>query len=192
MFKIRSGSTSRIRGRQHVLSQIVIAGALSLLLTPPWTSTGQSQDGLKELRAIVVNASGRPAEAELERFESKYSGSRAAALAKFLGGYLHHSGQNYGPAVEALDVDSIGEASSIRDYALFYRAESESRLGKQNDARRDYAELYTRHTDSLLARDSRIRAGDISLALGDTESVVTAVKPLADSGDAEALFLIAQ
>src|SRR5262249_2678752 len=124
---------------------------------------GRSQDpGIQELRTLVVGAAGKPAETDLLRVESKYKQTRAAALARFLRGYLHYGGGTYAEAIEALDPRAIGAASALGDYALQYRAESEAIKGSPRDALRDYSRIGREYPDSLLARAGFLKAAEIS------------------------------
>src|ERR1700733_12020968 len=84
-----------------------------------------SEPAIEELRALVANSSGRPSQQDLTRFESKFSHTRAAALAMFLRGYLHYAEKDYAGAIDALDAKAIATRTSIGAYALFYRAQSE-------------------------------------------------------------------
>ncbi|HEU4389677.1 MAG TPA: transglycosylase SLT domain-containing protein [Blastocatellia bacterium] len=183
-------TSSRSYGKSlffRYLSAAVLAATI-----PGPATTAQAQDGLQELRGLVVTSNGRPGERDLQLLESKWSGSRAGALARFLRGYLYHSGQSFSSAVEAFDPGVISANSAIGDYALFYRAESESKLGQKAAALRDYTQLYAHSADSILARDARVKAGELAVALGDAPAALEAVKPLAGAGNADALFVAAQ
>jgi soluble lytic murein transglycosylase len=153
---------------------------------------GKSQDGLQELRSLVVQTNGRPAEQELQRIESKHSGTRAGALARFLRGYLHCQGQNYQAAIAALEGPAIAETSAVGDYSSFYLAESRSKLGQAGAALREFTALYDNHQDSVHARTSRLRAAEMALALNDPDAATRVLAPLAAAGDAEARFLTAE
>src|SRR5947208_14308552 len=122
----------RARRPFAVINRRLLATALPLLLvvslTTPLTVSCQRKSsggerGVAELSALVESNQGRPAPADLQRIESAYPRSRAAALARFLRGYLYYTSQNYAAAVDAFDARAIDEATAIGDYALFYRAE---------------------------------------------------------------------
>ncbi|MFL6215575.1 MAG: transglycosylase SLT domain-containing protein [Blastocatellia bacterium] len=148
--------------------------------------------GISELSALVVSSQGRPAPADLQRIESSYSRSRAAALARFLRGYLYYTSQNYAAAIDALDARGIDEASALGDYALFYRAESEATGDAKSQARRDFNSVYSKYPDSLKAKAAKLRAADMALALGDPESARREVARLVESDDADAVYIAAQ
>jgi soluble lytic murein transglycosylase len=145
--------------------------------------------GLEELRQTVRAATGRPAVEDLARIESRFPRTRTAALARFLRGYLYYAAQNYPAALEALDARSIGAATAIGDYALFYRAESETASDKKSAARGDYAAIYTKHPDSLKAREARLRAAENAVAVGDPSAAVKDLARLVESKDADAIYI---
>lgn len=185
--------------KRHGKSAAIVVPMMALLLvsTMPMTAScqkaaGDSERGLQALRALVTNSGGKPGAGELLEIERRYNKTRAASLARFLRGYLAHSGQNYSEAIEALDVRAVEAHSSLGDYALFYRAESEAAAGQKSDARRDYGALYAKHQDSLKARDARLRAAEMAIALGDPDGAIKGLSDLSEAGDADAVFISAQ
>ena len=170
------------------------AALLAVWLTIPLAvrfpgSKSAPEPGIQELKSLITASGGHPAQQDLLRFESKYSRTRAAALAMFLRGYLHYSDKDYSGALEALDAKAIGGRSSIGAYALFYRAQSEEQSGKSSMALSDYSALYDKYPDSLMARDARIGAARMALATGDSSAAIAAVEPLQESSDPDAAFL---
>jgi soluble lytic murein transglycosylase len=147
------------------------------------------QSGMEELRQAVRSASGRPSVEDLTRIESRYSRTRAAALARFLRGYLYYAAQNYPAAIEALDGRSIGTATAIGDYAIFYRAESEAADNEKSAARNDYVAVYTRHPDSLKVHDARLRAAENAVATGDPSAAIKDLARLVESKNADAIYI---
>src|SRR5258708_29370308 len=109
----------------------ILSVSLVVSLVMPLTASCQHRSsdpsrGITELRSLVESAQGHPEAADLQRIEAANPRSRAAALARFLRGYLCYTSQNYSGAIDALDSHAIGDASAIGDYAMLYRAESES------------------------------------------------------------------
>ena len=178
-----------------------LATALPLLLvmsiiTPLTVScqrkSADADRGIAELSSLVESAQGRPAPADLQRIESAYPRTRAAALARFLRGYLYYISQNYAAAIDALDARAIDEAAAIGDYALFYRAESEAAGDARSQARRDYSSVYSKYPDSLKAHAAKLRAAEMALALGDPESARREVARRVEADDADAVYITAQ
>src|SRR5918911_2842916 len=166
----------RVRHALAIINLRLFATALPLLLvvslTTPLTVSCQrkvaaNDRGIAELSALIERAQGRPAPADLQQIEANYPRSRAAALARFLRGYLYYTSQNYAAAVDALDARAIDEATALGDYALFYRAESEAASDARSQARRDFASVYSKYPDSQKARAAKLRAAEMALALGD-------------------------
>jgi soluble lytic murein transglycosylase len=173
------------------------ATLLMLTLVAPLTASCQRRQtdqgrGTAELRALVESSQGRPVAADLSRIESAYPNTRAASLARFLRGYLYHSAQNHQAAIDALDAHAVGANTALGDYTLFYRAESEAASGAKSEALRDYGIVYTRYPDSLRARESRLRAAEMALALGDPGSAVKELSGMVEAGDADAIYVTAQ
>src|SRR5689334_694133 len=184
-----------------VMHRRFFATALPLMLVislvMPLTASCQRRSsdpdrGLAELSSLVESAQGRPAPADLQRLESAYPRTRAAALARFLRGYLYYTSQNYAAAIDALDAHAIAEATTIGDYAFFYRAESEAANDAKSQALRDFNSLNSKYPDSLKARAAKLRAAEMALALGDPESARRDVARLVEADDADAVYLTAQ
>ena len=114
-----------IRRVRHALTAInlrLFATALPLLLvvslTTPLTVSCQRKSaatdrGIAELSELVERSQGRPAPADLQKIEANYPRSRAAALARFLRGYLYYNSQNYAAAVDALDARRTRRAVAL-------------------------------------------------------------------------------
>lgn len=185
--------------RAHLFkSQRRIALALIPIITftivTPMTAScerapADQESGMQELRQLVRSASGRPPVEDLSRMESRYARTRTAALARFLRGYLYYGAQNYAAAIEALDTRSIGAATAIGDYALFYRAESEAASDKKSAARNDYIAVYSKHNDSLKLRDARLRAAENAIATGDPSAAIKDLARMVESKDVEAIYI---
>jgi TolA-binding protein len=179
------------------LLALMPAMLLMLTLVAPLSVSCQrrqaDQDrGAAELRNLVESSQGRPLAADLSRVESAYPDTRAASLARFLRGYLYHSAQNYQAAIDALNARMIGGTTALGDYTLFYRAESEAASGAKSEALRDYGILYTQYPDSLRARESRLRAAQMAIDLGDPGSAIKELSGMVETGDADAVYMTAQ
>src|ERR1044072_1128765 len=92
--------------RQALMATLPAMLLIVSLITPLTVSCQRrqvdSERGTTELRALVEGAQGRPAANELSRIEAAFPHTRAAALARFLRGYLYYSAQNYQSAIDAL------------------------------------------------------------------------------------------
>ena len=192
--RLAGGSPAITRRR---FSTAVLPFTLIVSLVMPLTVSCQRKSsdpnrGLAELRSLVQNAQEHPAPGDLERIESAYPRSRAAALARFLRGYQYYTSQNYAAAIDALDSRAIGDATAIGDYAFFCRAESEAAAGARKDALSDYSAVVSKYPDSLKTRDAKLGAAQMALALGDLDGVRREIGRMAEAGDADALYLSAQ
>lgn len=177
-------------------SLAVVVLLLLTLITPMTVSCQRGlsdpDTGIEELRELVRSASGRPAVSDLTRIETRYPRTRSAALARFLRGYLYFSAQNYQAAIDALDARAISATTSLGDYALFYRAESEAASDTKSEARRDYGAVYARYPDSLKVRDAKLRAAEMAVALDDPGSAIKELARMVEGNDADAIYVMAQ
>ncbi|MGH9827411.1 MAG: tetratricopeptide repeat protein, partial [Blastocatellia bacterium] len=155
-------------------------------------AAGKDERGIQELRALVTAASGKPAEQDLIRIESKYSGGRAASLARFLIGYLHYSGQDYSAAISSLDPARASSDLAIKDYVLYYRAQSEAAASQGAGALKDYRALASNYTNSLMVHDAKVGVLRSELALGDTGAVLRDAASLVEAKNPDAMVLSAQ
>ena len=181
--------------RRFLVTALPLLLAVSLVMPLTVSCQRKSSDperGIADLRSLVEGAQGRPAPADLQRIESSYARSRAAALARFLRGYLYYTSQNYAAAVDALDARAIDEATALGDYALFYRAESEAAGDAKSQARRDFTSVYSKYPDSLKAHPARLRAAEMALALGDADGARREVARLVEADDPDAVYVAAQ
>lgn len=181
--------------RRFLTNTVPLLLVISLTMPLAVSCQRRSSDpdrGIAELSSLVDSNQGRPAPADLQRIESAYPRSRAAALARFLRGYLYYTSQNYAAAIDALDARAIGEAAAVGDYALFYRAESEAAGDAKSQALRDYNSVYSKYPDSLKARQAKLRAAEMALALGDPESARREVARLVEADDPDAVYVQGQ
>jgi soluble lytic murein transglycosylase len=182
--------------KRHRLS-VTLPALLTIIcaLTPLTVSCQRAsnpEQGLQELRALIDGTAGKPDASELAKIESRYPQTRAAALARFLRGYLAFTSQNYAAAVDAFDARLIGAHTALGDYAYFFRAESEAAGGSRKAALGDYTNLFTKFADSLKARDGRLRAAEMMIGLGDGKGAIKELAAMVEAGDANAIFVTAQ
>ena len=185
-------TTQLIKSQRHIA--LALIPIITFTIVTPMTAScerapADQESGMEELRQSVRSASGRPSVEELSRIESRYPRTRTAALSRFLRGYLYYAAQNYAAAVEALDARSIGAASAIGDYALFYRAESEAASDKKSAARNDYAAIYIKHADSLKVREARLKAAENAIAAGEPSAAVKDLARFVESKDPDAMYI---
>ncbi|MBI3652425.1 MAG: transglycosylase SLT domain-containing protein [Acidobacteria bacterium] len=188
-------STNRLATARSLSTTLPLLLALMLAITPLTVSCQRSVDpqrGVQELRDVVENAAGKPPATELAKIESRFPKTRAAALARFLRGYLAFTAQDYATAVDAFDAKAIGATTALGDYAAFYRAESEAALGSRREALRDFNNVFSKYPDALKARDARLRAAEMRLGLNDADGAINELASLVDTQDADAIFITAQ
>ncbi|MFY9607036.1 MAG: transglycosylase SLT domain-containing protein [Blastocatellia bacterium] len=197
MFEPVQGRACPITRRNRAVAASLQAALLIVSLGAPMTVACQRAPndpnrGIDELRTMVEGAGGKPTAAELTRVESRYPKTRAAALARFLRGYLAYSSQDYKSAVDALDARWISSTTALGDYAFFFRGESEAAAGANSDARRDFGAVYADHATSLKAREAKLRAAEVAVAAGDPNTAIKELSKMAEASDAAALLITSQ
>ena len=182
----------RLRMYATSIGTIVLLTLITPLTCSCQRGSSDPNRGVEELRSIVQTAGGKPQVSDLSRFESRHTGTRAAALAAFLRGYLHFSTQNYEAAAEAFATPSIAAQTSIGDYAALLRGDSLVKSGKPGEAVRVYSSIYASAADSPKAREARLKAAEQSIAIGDPGSALSDLQAASASGDADAVLLTAK
>jgi soluble lytic murein transglycosylase len=155
----------------------------------PAVAAREPDAAMQRLAALMARTSGRPSFEELSAFESSNGGTRAAALARFLRGYLAADSQDWARALAALDAGEIEQRTALADYALFYKGRALVELGRPADAERFLSRVAKEHEDSLLARDATIAAARAAVAAANLRRAAEVLEPLVEANDAEALMI---
>ncbi|HSO73695.1 MAG TPA: hypothetical protein VLU47_02565, partial [Blastocatellia bacterium] len=197
MLEAVQGRARPIACRKRGVAASLQAGLLIVSLAAPMTVACQRAPndpnrGLDELRTVVESAGGKPTSAELTRVESRHPKTRAAALARFLRGYLAYSSQDYKSAADALDARSIASTTALGDYAFFFRAESKAATGESGAARRDFGAVHADYATSLKAREAKLRAAEVAVAAGDPNTAIEELSKMAQASDSSALLITSQ
>ncbi len=173
-----------------VLTVVVALGAT--FATAPLQAAAKDNDpAMQKLASLLARTEGRPSSAELSSFEGANGGTRAAALARFLRGYLAADSQDWSAALAAFDSGDIDKQTSLGDYAALYKGRALVALGRSKDAERFLGRVRDSYSDSIVSRDATIEAGRAALAAGDPDSALKDLEPLVAVGDGEAAVLSA-
>lgn len=163
---------------------ILLAIGLIYQATPSHVVSAQGRAD-SALRAAVASKS----EAELQKVESAYPNSREAALARFNRGYLRLQAKDFTTAASLLADVKIAQATSIGDYALYYRAQALQDGGNDREAEREYARLAQTYPNSTLARLAILQVAGAAMLRNDYSAVISSLGPLVDKNDGTALKL---
>lgn len=174
---------------------VTIAAALGATLTttpaPAVAAAKDADPAMQKLASLVARADGRPSPADLTSFESANGGTRAAALARFLRGYLASEARDWTGALAALDAGEIDKSTSLGDYAALYKGRALVQLGRQKDAERFLRRVREDYPDSIVAQPASIEAARAALAASDFDSAMKDLDPLIEAGDGEAAVIAA-
>lgn len=146
---------------------------------------------LDRLSSLLARTDGHPAVDDLVSFERGNGGTRAAALSRFLRGYLAADSQDWASALAALDAGEIEEQTALGDYALLYKGRALVELGRQADGERFLARLRTSYPDSLFAKTATIEAAEAALAAGKQDRAIEDLAPLVAANDGDGLVMTA-
>lgn len=123
--------------------------------------------------------------------QSRTSTPQDSALARLQRGHQRLQAKDFDTAASLLADLQIARATTLGDYAMYYRAQALSGLKRSEEAEREYLRLAAAHGDSLLARPARLEAAASALSRGGAQAAIEALKPLASEDDGAALKLTA-
>jgi soluble lytic murein transglycosylase len=168
---------------------VALGATLRKPAAPEPDAKRDSDPAMPKLASLLARTEGRPAPADLMAFEGANGGTRAAALARFLRGYLAADAQDWSGALAAFDSGDIERSTSLGDYAALYKGRALVQLGRQKDAERFLKRVRSDYPDSIVARDATVEAGRAAVAAADPASAVDDLKPLVEAGDGEAAVI---
>ena len=118
------------------------------------------QKALDNLRNMTRNDV-LPSEDVVAGIENQFPRSKAGALARILRARIKLSARDFAGAASLLDTRTIGDHTSLGDYALSMRAGALEQAGKNPEARAIYQQLMQQYPTSLRARDASLRAAEL-------------------------------
>jgi soluble lytic murein transglycosylase len=154
-------------------------------------------------RARVVSGQGRQdraeaqlqaavsanSETELQRVENSLPGTREAALAHFMRGYLRFQAKDYSTAATLLADQNIARLSALGDYALYYRGQALKEGGRAEESEREFRRMAQIYPSSLLSRTAILQLAGSAMLRGDYQTAAGDLAPLAEKNDGAALKL---
>src|SRR5215813_4663597 len=167
------------------LPPFMIASCLTRQQTPA------EARALENLRAMTHGGS-LPAEDVVQRIESDYPKSKAAALARLVRARIHLNTKDFAGAAALLDSGLFAEHSALGDYALFMRGDALEQAGKRPEARVAYEKLVHDFPSSLRLREAMLRDANLLMLNGEAAGVPALLKDAKSKNDPAALLLIAR
>jgi soluble lytic murein transglycosylase len=128
-------------------------------------------------------------ESELQRVESSFPGSREAALARLLRGYLRFQAKDYSTAATLLADQNIVRLTAVGDYALYYRGQALQESGRGEEAEREFRRLTQTYPNSLLARTAALQSAGSAMLRGSYQTAIDDLALLVEKNDGTALKL---
>src|SRR5262249_47948664 len=139
--------------------------------------------------AQLQAAAAANSEAELQRVESSFPGTREAALARLLRGYLRFQAKDYSTAANLLTDQNIARLTALGDYALYYRGQALHESGAAVEAEREFRRLAQNYPSSLLARTAALQSAGSAMLRQAYPTVIDDLGPLVEKNDGTALKL---
>jgi soluble lytic murein transglycosylase len=146
--------------------------------------SGQARAAAQLQAAVSANS-----ESELQRLENSIPGTREAALARLLRGYLRFQAKDFSTAATLLADQNIARLTAVGDYALYYRGQALREGGRAEEAEREYRRLAQIHPSSLLARTATLQSAGSAMLRGDYRTAINDLAPLVEKNDGAALKL---
>ncbi len=188
--KYFSSTVSFLRRRQYLLS---IATLLLALIGAATQSHVQSllrpAEAQNKAGAQLQSAAAANSETELQRVENSFPGTREAALARLLRGYLRFQAKDFSTAANLLADQNIGRMTAVGDYALYYRGQALQESGRAEESEREFRRLTQTFPSSLLARTAALQSAGSAMQRGDYQTVISDLAPLVEKNDGTALKL---
>ncbi|MGE0129374.1 MAG: transglycosylase SLT domain-containing protein [Blastocatellales bacterium] len=184
--KYFSSTVSFLRHNQYLLSIAALGFALISVASqvPIRPAAAQDKAGAQLQAAAAANS-----ESELQRVESAFPGTREAALARLLRGYLRFQAKDFSNAANILADQNIARLTAVGDYALYYRGQALQESGSAVEAEREFRRLAQIYPSSMLARTAALQSAGSAMLRGDYQTVIDDLALLIEKNDGTALKL---
>ncbi len=184
--KYFSSTISFLQRKRYLLSIAALALALISAVSQSPNRSGAAQN---KAEAQLQAAAAANSEAELQRVENSFPGTREAALARLLRGYLRFQAKDFTTAANLLANQNIARLTAVGDYALYYRSQALQESGGALESEREFRRLSQTYPSSLLARTAALQSAGSAMARGDYQTVIDDLAPLVEKNDGTALKL---
>lgn len=188
--KYFSSTISSLRHKKYFLSiatlcLALIGVAVQSNIQPILKPAGAQNKAEAQLQSAAAANS----EAELQRVEESFPGTREAALARLLRGYLRFQAKDFSTAASLLADQNIARLTTVGDYALYYRGQALQEGGRAEESEREFRRLAQNYPSSLLARTAALQSAGSATLRGDCQTAIDDLAPLVEKNDGTALKL---
>lgn len=173
---------------------VVLAASVPFLMSASCLTRQQTpaeQKALENLRSMTRNDV-LPSEDVVTGIESKFPGTKAAALARMVRARIKLNNKDYAGAADLLDAKVIRDHTAINDYALWMRANAFEQAGRNTEARAVYQQLIQQYPKSLRARESALRVASLLVKNNEAAAVPLLLKEFSKDDDPAALLATAK
>jgi len=184
--KYFSATVSFLQRKHSLVSVVVLTIALISAVSQSRARLVSAQD---KAGAQLQAAAAANSETELQRVENSFPGTREAALARLLRGYLRFQAKDFSTAASLLADQNIARLTAVGDYALYYRGQALQESGRGEEAEREFRRLTQLYPSSLLARTAALQSAGSAMLRGEYQRVVDDLAPLVEKNDGTALKL---
>ncbi|MGH9753038.1 MAG: tetratricopeptide repeat protein, partial [Blastocatellia bacterium] len=179
-----SAAVSFLQRKQRFVS---VAALVLALISVVAQSRARLVSGQDKATAQLQTAASANSESELQRVENSFPGTREAALARFLRGYLRFQAKDFSTAATLLADQNIARLTAVGDYALYYRGQALREGGRVEEAEREFRRLAQIYPSALLARTATLQSAGSAMLRGDYQTVIGDLAPLVEKNDGAAL-----
>ena len=166
---------------------------LGIIITLSVSCTAQPPEdyALKSLRTMTKKGQ-LPAESVVADIESRYAGTKTAALARLLRARIRSEKGNPNGAALLLDSNVFAEKTSVADYAVWLRGKALLAANQDLRAQAAFADLIEKYPNSTRVRNARLLSAESMMKSGHTQKMLTILDPLVKENDPDALLLLAK
>lgn len=149
------------------------------------------EQALQSLRQMTRGGN-FPTENVVLMIESRFAGTKTAALAKILRAQIRLNNNDANGAADILNSNLFQQKTSVADYALWLRGRALQQAGRHVEAMSVFEQLIRDFSASLRARDAGILWTQSALQAGQPQNIPFFVKDLVEKNDADALLAVAK
>ena len=146
---------------------------------------------LQSLRKMTKDGT-LPAESVVESVESRFAGTKTAALARLLRARIRSKNGDKNGAAQLLESNIFQQKTGVGDYALWFRGKVLLDANRSEEAYSVFAELVQKYPGSMRVRNARLLWAHSLIAAGKTQNMPGILKPLLDNNDPDALLTMAK
>ncbi len=172
---------------------IICAACLGFLILSSISCRAQppQEMALETLRKMTKEGN-LPPEAIVMNVESRFPGTKTAALARLLRARIRLANGDPGGAAQLLESPIFDQKTGLADYALWMRGKALLDSNQQLQAIKVFEDLIQKFPSSIRVRNARLLWAESLMKSGQALKMADVLKSLVDANDADALMLVAK